>query len=171
MRLQDLTGIQGELKQLSKDAYAKLRMSIEKHGIRFPLFVWAGHNRIIDGHYRLLVLDKMRQEGWQIPPVPVVEVEAADERHAKELVLLATSQYAKVTQDGLYAFIQQAELPLEVIKAEVAIPEVNIGWFEQGFYSDSLLDKLAVQDAEAEEKKEAGATTHTCPQCGYVWQS
>lgn len=72
MTIDELIEMQGKLKRLDKENEEKLRSNLIKNGIVFPLFVW--QNKIIDGHQRLAVLRKLRQEGYEIDKVPVVEV-------------------------------------------------------------------------------------------------
>ncbi|MBT9164550.1 MAG: hypothetical protein DDT23_00551 [candidate division WS2 bacterium] len=49
-----LKDFQGSLKTLSKEGYEKLKLSIQKYGFTFPIFVWKhrGKYNIIDGHQR-----------------------------------------------------------------------------------------------------------------------
>ena len=49
--LDQLTPMQGDLKELSESNFNKLKQSILRHGITFPFFVWQsdGSNYILDG--------------------------------------------------------------------------------------------------------------------------
>lgn len=100
--LAELEGFQGELKNLPPGPYAKLKASLDQKGFFAPVFIWAGHHLILDGHQRVKVL---LQEGWDVDGgVPVVEVEAKDEKDAAEKLLLITSAYGKVDNQGLLDF-------------------------------------------------------------------
>jgi DNA modification methylase len=126
--------LQGELKDLSQENYNKLKNSILKHGFNIPVFVWNGY--LLDGHQRQRVL---LQEGWNVE-VPYVEIEAETELEAKEILLKITSQYGKITLEGLDDFypewqeldinfdaisILDTEEPQEVIEDEVPEPPLE----------------------------------------------
>ena len=97
---------QGGLKELSKENEKKLRNSILKFGFIAPLFLWDDHGewRLLDGHQRLKTLLKMREEGYDIPLLPVDYIEADSEEDAKRKLLHITSQYGEFTLDGFENF-------------------------------------------------------------------
>src|SRR5437899_13066977 len=82
--LEELTQLQGELKELSQAAFQKLRASILKNGITFPFFIWQDEdtNFILDGTQRDRVLKAMAKEGFEIPPLPCAVIQAKDKRAA-----------------------------------------------------------------------------------------
>lgn len=88
---------QGKLKKITKTNMEKLKKSILKNGFTAPIFIWqdAGDNKILDGHQRLATLIKMRQEGFDIPLLPVAYIEANDETEARRKLLAITSQYGE----------------------------------------------------------------------------
>lgn len=93
-----LEPFQGELKSLSKREYDKLKASLLTHGVIVPFFVWDdnGRYRLMDGHQRDRVFER---EGWAMD-VPVVWVAADNEQDAKRKLLVISSQYGRVTQEG-----------------------------------------------------------------------
>jgi len=97
---------QGGLKELSKENEKKLRNSILKFGFIAPLFLWDDHGewRLLDGHQQLKTLLKMREEGYDIPLLPVDYIEADSEEDAKRKLLHITSQYGEFTTDGFENF-------------------------------------------------------------------
>ena len=97
---------QGELKTLSKDNEKKLRNSILRFGFIAPFFVWddKGEWRLLDGHQRLKTLLKMREEGYDIPLLPVDYIEADSEEDAKRKLLHITSQYGEFSPEGFENF-------------------------------------------------------------------
>ena len=105
--LDEIHRLQGDLKSLSEENFDKLKKSILKYGISFPIFLWRqnGAARILDGTQRDIVLKRMREEGYKIPLLPVDWIEAKDEKEAKEKILLISSQYGKMTEDSLYQFV------------------------------------------------------------------
>ena len=94
------------LKTLSKDNEKKLRNSILKFGFIAPFFVWddKGEWRLLDGHQRLKTLLKMREEGYDIPLLPVDYIEADSEEDAKRKLLHITSQYGEFSTEGFENF-------------------------------------------------------------------
>lgn len=132
--LDSLQNFQGNLKELRESEYKKLRKSIEKYGFRFPIFVWK--NYILDGHQRIFTLKKMISEGWSIDPIPIVEIEAENEREAKHLVLLISSRYGHVTDWGLYEFIMTSELNFDELKEEIDLPEIDFEKFEKSYFDE-----------------------------------
>ncbi len=97
-----LVEFQGNLKDLTDKNYGKLKRSLEKHGFFVPMFVWNdnGTPRLVDGHQRLHVCER---EGWNIN-VPVVYIEAANRQEAKEKLLVISSQYGRINQEGYDEF-------------------------------------------------------------------
>jgi len=134
LSLDSFQNFQGNLKELREPEYKKLRRSIEKYGFRFPIFVWG--NMILDGHQRILVLKKMISEGWSVDPLPVIEIEAENEREAKHLLLLISSRYGHVTDDGLYEFIMTSELNFNELKEEIDLPEIDFGKFGKSYFEE-----------------------------------
>jgi hypothetical protein len=120
--LEKLLPLQGELKTITPDRAAKLRASILRHGITFPFFVWRNgdKNFIIDAHQRDKVLQGLQTEGWTVPPVPVAWIEAADEKEAREKILLCNSQYGQMNESSLGAFITGSLLDISTLEAETA---------------------------------------------------
>lgn len=99
----DTVELQGNLKDLSQTNYEKLVKTHLKHGIFLPFYVWEspeGINYIADGHQRRRVLPAEGYTG----NVPVVYIEAANMQEAKEKLLVISSQYGKITQDGYDEF-------------------------------------------------------------------
>jgi hypothetical protein len=91
---------------------------------------------ILDGHQRILVLKKMISEGWSVDPLPVIEIEAENEREAKHLLLLISSRYGHVTDDGLYEFIMTSELNFNELKEEIDLPEIDFGKFGKSYFEE-----------------------------------
>lgn len=98
-----LKPIQGNLKDLNEKNLNKLKKSIKEFGFVVPLFVWRKGDDmyIIDGHqrHRLLMLENITPY-----ELPYVEIEANDEKEAKKKLLVISSQYGTITQDGFDEF-------------------------------------------------------------------
>jgi hypothetical protein len=111
LSLDQLLEFQGRLKKISSSNKEKLRQSILKYGFSAPFFVWKnqGKYRLLDGHQRSVVLKKMRSEGFKIPDLPVVYVQAKSKKEAKEKLLHITSQYGKFSKEGFFDFINDLD--------------------------------------------------------------
>lgn len=110
--------LQGNLKDLSKTNYNKLKNVLDKRGFTTPLFVWLDREDslkayLVDGHQRQRVMLGEEVEPYQ---VPYVEIVADDILDAKAQLLEITSQYGTITMEGFDEFI--ADLPeAEIIEA------------------------------------------------------
>ena len=113
-----LLEFQGNLKRLTQQNREKLMASILEKGFIAPIFVWddAGEYRLLDGHQRLKTLLWMRQQGWDIPMLPVDIIEADTEKDAKEKLLLIASQYGDFTTDGYKEFAEGLDLDTESVR-------------------------------------------------------
>lgn len=133
---------QGNLKSLSKENYERLKKSILDLGFSFPLHIWRheGHHYCVDGHQRERVLQQMGKEGYLIPPIPVVYVEAKDKREAKLKILAATSQFGAIEPDGLYQFMSESEITMPELETSFSFPEINFDRFNDEFFTDPATD-------------------------------
>lgn len=130
-----LEDFQGDLKTLPAYNEAKLRHVILKYGFSFPVFVWK--QSIIDGHQRIKALKSLLADGYQIKGgIPVVEIEAANEKEAAEKLLLIESKYGQVTEDGLIGFVNAFELDIGELINGIDLPDLDI-------------DKLFADDLDA----------------------
>lgn len=114
LTIEQLQEMQGKLKRMDKTNENKLKINIIKNGIIFPLFVW--QNKIIDGHQRIAVLRKLKQEGYEIEKVPVVEIYAKTEKEAKEKIVLANQYYGKASKQSWTFFLLEEKIDIENMK-------------------------------------------------------
>jgi hypothetical protein len=98
-KLSELEPFQGDIKKMSKKSREKLISLIEMYGLRFPFYVWG--DKIIDGHQKQ---DVLTNDFKYFGDVPVVEIQAENEKEAKELVLVSTSQHGTFDIEGLQDF-------------------------------------------------------------------
>ena len=105
----DLLPSQGDLKDLSEKEYNKLKNVIIRRGFSVPVYIWEdkeGIKHLLDGHGRRRVLTT---EGWN-DPIPYLKIPAKDMQEAMARLLEITSQYQKITQEGIDEFIGKYEL-------------------------------------------------------------
>src|SRR4030095_9420303 len=160
--LEKIIPFQGDLKTLSKTDFEKLKAAIIKYGLSFPSFIWQrnGSAKCLDGHQRSHVLSEMKKEGWKIPPVPVVYVDAKNEKEAKEKILLLSSQYGRYTQESLYECMDTFNLTLDDI-GTIELPQIDLGSFAASYYREPVPPdgfKSYGEDLEVD---------HICPRCGF----
>lgn len=120
------------LKESEKRDVHKLKNAIIEKEFSIPMFVWEKY--ILDGSGRMLALKELHEEGYKIPDLPVVFIEADNLEDAKILVLQINSQHGEITAESLDLFIDNLDLqPVEL---------------------DCLNIKLLNLDAKNEESKE-----------------
>lgn len=127
-----LQNFQGNLKELRKPELEKLKRQILKHGFSFPVFVWGG-DKILDGHQRIFTVRELITEGYMIDDIPVVDIDAKSKKDAAEKLLALNSRYAKITDEGLYEFIDANELDLSEFAGDLNLPEIDMAKFCKGW--------------------------------------
>jgi len=125
-----LEPFQNDMKSLGKDEYEKLRKNIIDNGFGFVVHAWKEKDKvyIIDGHQRVRTVAQMEKiEKFQIPPLPVVYIQAKSFKEAKLRVLAGASQYGKVEKDKLFDFMKENSISLEELSASFQFPELDMG--------------------------------------------
>lgn len=133
--IDQLKTFQGNLKELHEDEYEKLKNSILKYGFSFPVFVW--QDFMLDGHQRIFTVNKLLAEGYTIGDIPVVEIEAENKVCAAEKLLLINSRYAKITDEGLYEFVNEMELDFESLVGDLDLPDFDMDNFIEGYVNNN----------------------------------
>ena len=80
----------------------------------------------------------MEAEGADVPELlPATFIECTNKKAtaAAKLVLIYSSIYAKITNEGLNDFLELFEIELEEFKGEIDLPEFSMPRFEQKFQS------------------------------------
>jgi 16S rRNA G966 N2-methylase RsmD len=129
LRLDQLIPMQGNLKNLEKAEYDKLKKSILELGFSAPFFAWRdekGRAQLLDGHQRSKVLGVLAGEGAQLPDAyPVVFIKAKDKKDAAQKLLVITSNYGRTTQEGLSDFAIDFGIDMNFIEDFTRIPDVS----------------------------------------------
>lgn len=144
-----LIEFQGELKSLSAEEYQKAKRGFLELGFSEPISVWMDPSdsqpKILNGHQRLRVLKKMREEGFEIPTdIPVSIVEADSFEQAKRKVLALAQQLGKIEKQGLREFMADANLTVDELEALFRFPEVHMNQFRSEFFDE----KKTSEDSE-----------------------
>lgn len=132
-----LTPLQGELKSLSVENYERLKRVILELGFSAPFHVWFSKDDvpyILDGTQRYRTLTKMAEEGFEVPPLPFVRIEAEDKRAAMRKLLALASQYGKVEGAGLYEFMNAAEIDINDLMLANSFPDLNLQHFAAEYF-------------------------------------
>ena len=125
-------------KELTKQAYQKLRNSIIENDFVESFKVWEHEDKIycLDGVHRCKVLDILDGEGYDIPDKFRADfIECEDKKQAKKMVLVYSSRYAKLLEDGLYEFVQ--DLNWEELTQVIDLPDVDLDRFTDGYMRDT----------------------------------
>lgn len=142
-----LNELQGNLKELSERDYKSLRKEILDTGFAFTPHIWRDSKKkyhLIDGHQRIRAVKTMvEKEGFSCAPIPCSIVEANDIKEAKRRVLQGTSQYGRMTEDGLYEFANNAELSLKELTDNFRLPDVDMAHFEVNFFADQVSEEIS----------------------------
>lgn len=165
----ELEPMQGNLKLLTEKNYLKLRGLIESQGFSFPVFIWRNGKRlcILDGHQRVATLRKMREEGWVVPKIPIAEVQASTLKEAQEKLLAAASQYGKVDRQGLYEYMQGADIDMSFLKSNIDLPELDLSSFDAEYFGNP--SGSSDGDSSGDDDEEGGKVT--CDKCGSTFRS
>lgn len=171
--IDDLTELQGNLKVLPEEQYQKLKKSIIELGFSFPVQSWksGGKKYILDATQRTRTLKRMRDEdGYEIPPLPVIWVSAKDRKEAVRKLLAAASQYGQVTPDGLHELITHFKLDIEELRMDMSFPEIKMDSFIEAYWPE---EKTVSFKAKVGSKEMSEADfqdfDHQCPKCGFSW--
>jgi hypothetical protein len=153
LTVDEMVEFQGDLKTLSKKNYNRLKKEILETGIGFPFRIWRHDSKafIIGGHQTKRTLVQMREEGYDIPRVPVSFVEARDYTEAKRRVLQDVAQYGQIDRQGLYEFIHDSEIDFEMVEANYELPNLDMESFKFEFFKEPMAN-LPGQDEDEPQK-------------------
>lgn len=123
LSLDKLATFANDIKNRTSYDIDRLKKSITDNGFLFPLFIWKDKNVILDGKSRYVALNQLKNEGYEIPEIPIVYVDAKDEFEAREKVLQVNSRYGKITEGSLDYFAKDCEINLSDLN--IHLDEIN----------------------------------------------
>ena len=85
--------------------------------------------------------------GYEIPPIPVIDIEADNEREARRRVLQDASQYGIVSEDGFAAFLAESQFELDFAESSFRMPDMK---WEKFF--DSHAPEIATPETKNEKR-------------------
>lgn len=137
VRWKDLKFIQQEdFKEWIDSGDEKLIQSLLRYNFIDPFKVWfdGTDTWCLDGFHRCKDLITLEEMGCEVPDkLPATFIDCEDKQDAAELVLVYSSQYAKLTRQGLYDFLQTYDIDLPAVQEAINIPEFSMDRFEQQF--------------------------------------
>lgn len=163
--------LQGDLKTLTEDSYQKLKRSIIKLGFSFPFFIWEDPNTaiiwIIDGTQRFTTLNRMKDEGYRIPQVPVVFIKATDLDQAKAKCAVAASHYGEFSVSGTQNFFKDLKMPeFDFFKIPTfSLPPILD--IDKDAVTTTVESHERTLGKAKPEKKEPEKAVCACPKCGH----
>lgn len=151
-----------KLKDDADSNIGDLKDSILSIGFTIPLFIWLEGKYVADGSSRLLALEMLEYEGYEIPDIPYIPLEAANKKEAKRLTLVISSQYRKITNNSIGEFtLDMNEIDLSFVHLE----GYNLEAIEWTPPKTKEIDMGEMKTADASKIK------HTCPKCKFSWSS
>ena len=139
---------QENFKDLDESAKHKLKASLLANSFSQPFYVWedeSGELFCLDGKHRVIILEELVNEGYDVPYLlPATFIQCDNKKEAAKLVLIYSSIYAKISQQGLFDFIKEYELQMNEFNGEIELPEFSMPRFEQKF--DIFGTKEGIQD-------------------------
>jgi len=127
VELSTLTPLVPGFRRIGRAERKKLIKVLTEKGLYFPLYVWKNKkaNKIIDGVHRTIVLNDLQKRGYEIPPIPVVFIEAKTQREAEMRIPYASSRYAHADQESFNRFLSSINSAGDVIE-RISIRGVNV---------------------------------------------
>jgi len=120
-----------KLKDIGDRGIEKLKNSLKENNFVQPFNVWQdskGTIWILDGHHREKALTQLEAEGYKIPEtLPANFISCKDKKEAAKMVLLYSSIYAKITNEGLGEFLDDFDLDLSNLVNEIDLPGLDFG--------------------------------------------
>lgn len=163
--LEELRDFQGELKQISRDNLEKMKTELKAKGFYAPFLVWENRSgkHVMDGHQRVKALTELREEGWEIPPLPVAIVKARTVKEAKAKLLHITSQYGEFNTGALYDYVTEFEIALDTIR----LTQDELTVQEMGFNIDGFFTEIErAPNGAGGNGQDEGPQVIQCPHCG-----
>lgn len=141
-------------KTLTDDDYARGRNLLLERGFKFPFSVWVSPentNYTVDGHQRIAILKRMRDEGVTLPSAfPFNLVTADSKEDAAKDIIASETVFAAIDPGEFTSFLEDYAIQWETVEDWANIP-------------DLASDDEKKSDGGSKKEKEI-----TCPQCQTV---
>jgi hypothetical protein len=160
------------LKDTQNRDVSKLKNSIVNNGFNSPFYIWNEHRLVLDGTGRNLALLELEKEGFKIPDLPIVKIQAENKKEAIKIVLQINSQHGQITQASLSDFTS-VDFEIKELK-QLQIEELNMPVLDLVIESlhpagDPDIDFDDIESTE-NRSKQFKTQNVTCPECGNHFQ-
>jgi hypothetical protein len=141
----EIVPFQGKIKKRKPKQLERIISSIEQYGFSFPFFVWRNQGKkfCIDGHGRLLALAEMSKRGYTIPPLPVVYIEAQNEKEARRKLIEVNNINGTFNKNAFTSFVADFAETLDF--ETMFIPTLDLSGIPDMFKVD--IQDTSVHDA------------------------
>lgn len=134
---------QDDFKEIGQWAKQRLKHSLIYNDFVQPFYVWQAPDKTIyclDGKHRVVMLEELIATGdYNVPDeLPAIFIDCKNKQDAALLVLVFSSTYAKVTQQGLYEFISINDIDFTEIKETIDLPGLSLETMKDWFYLNRL---------------------------------
>lgn len=120
---------QSDFKELPDVERQKLKNSLLGNEFADPFKVWQDTDGVIyclDGKHRTLLLEELISDGVAVPELlPAVFIDCKDKKEAVRMVLIYSSSYAQVTQQGFENFLTIHDLQFPELSEMISIPSLK----------------------------------------------
>jgi len=146
------------LKEKKSRNIGGLKQSILTVGFSVPLFIWEKEKYIVDGAGRFVVLQMLEYEGYEIPDIPYIPIEAKTRLEAKRLTLLISSKYGIETHESI------GEFTLDMKEIDYSFACIDGFNLDQIDWKPPQAEEIDVDKMEDEQDFK-----HVCPKCKFEW--
>lgn len=143
---------QQNFKDISADDMSAIKASLLANSFAQPFYVWNDESNnslyCLDGKHRTLALEELIKDGVNVPnSLPATFIHCENKKQAAKLVIIYSSIYAKISQQGLFDFLKEYELQMSEFNGEISLPDFSMPRFEQKF------DLMGVKDDESDNEQ------------------
>jgi hypothetical protein len=153
--------LQDDFKTRTSEEIEKLANRIIEVGFKYPAFVWIDEKGVkwtVDAHGRKESLQYLKEQSFEIPKIPYVEIYAKNKAEAEKEILYLNSNYGIINKES--GFFGRVFVP--EIDINVNIPNVIINNYEE---FEGNIDDFFEENTNEQETK---VKTIDCPSCGKV---
>jgi len=111
------------LKEKKNRDVGGLKESILMVGFCFPIYLWLEGKYVTDGAGRIMALDMLEYEGYEVPDIPYIPISAKNKKEAKRKTLLVSSRYGEISKESGTEFLLEME---EIDLSPVSLPELTM---------------------------------------------
>lgn len=130
-----------KFKSLTREAYSRLKQSILKNNFVESFKVWQNGKILycLDGYHRCKVLKDLKDDGYKIPKSFNADfLKCKNKQEASRLVLIYSSVYAQITEEGFLQYLKDNDLSFDEVKDVIDIPDFNLEYFELKNFIDEV---------------------------------